>query len=136
MSLIPSSSLIHAWMTSWKIYCNLLALSIIMGPLGIEISSTNLTHVHAHIGSGSRFLFKQIWEVKVPPRVALFAWETGRGCILTIDKWMREMTMVNRCYLKRMLNLVIMFLYSILLLTSYGLWFTNYWISVGGCRLD
>lgn len=42
----------------------------------------------------------QIWQVKAPPKITSFAWETSRESILTIDKPMRkDHTIVNCCYL-------------------------------------
>lgn len=46
------------------------------------------------------FLATQIWKTLAPQRIAFFAWETGRECILTIDKLMkRSRTVVHGCYL-------------------------------------
>lgn len=51
-------------------------------------------------GEGVRFLTQQISKVKVPPRIAFFAWEAGQKCILTIDKLMRmSKIMANGCFI-------------------------------------
>lgn len=48
------------------------------------------------------FSTKQIWKIQAPPRIALFAWEAGKECILTIDNLMRrERVMVKGCYLRK-----------------------------------
>lgn len=42
----------------------------------------------------------QIWKVQALSRIAFFAWETRRECILMIDNLMRrDRTMINGCYL-------------------------------------
>ncbi|KAK9993930.1 hypothetical protein SO802_023633 [Lithocarpus litseifolius] len=44
------------------------------------------------------FLWKGIWKVKVPRRVAFFMWTTIHGQILTLDNLMLwGLTLVNRC---------------------------------------
>lgn len=51
-------------------------------------------------GGLKNFPAKQIWKVKVPPRIAFFAWEVCRESILTIDKLRaKEQIIVNSCYL-------------------------------------
>ena len=47
---------------------------------------------------GVRFLWRSIWAVKAPPRVAFFIWTAAWGRILTCDNLMRhDYTMVERC---------------------------------------
>lgn len=36
------------------------------------------------------FLYRQIWKVNAPPRIAFFTWEAVHGCILTIDTLMKR----------------------------------------------
>lgn len=46
------------------------------------------------------FPMRQIWKTKAPPRIAFFAWEACRECILTTDKLKATgMFIPNRCYL-------------------------------------
>lgn len=49
-----------------------------------------------------KFPFTQIWEVNSQPRITFFAWEVGRGSILTINKLIRRgKIMVKGCYLRK-----------------------------------
>lgn len=68
------------------------------------------------------FPVKQIWKAQALPRIAFFAYEASRECILTIDNLMkRGRVMVNGCYLCKQVaetrNHVLLWCP-----TSYNLW--------------
>lgn len=86
------------------------------------------------------FLVKQIWNTKFPPRIVFFAWETARGCILTIDKLIkRGKILVNRCYLCKMtaepcshILLWCRFVYNLWRLVYCLLWIN--WVMAGSVK--
>lgn len=52
------------------------------------------------LGEAVSFLHKQIWKLKIPPRVSFFTWEASQECILTVDKLKRRgLVIVNGCVL-------------------------------------
>lgn len=52
-----------------------------------------------HDDNGIGFQVRQIWKVKVPTRMASFAWKVSRECILTTDKLIRcGKILVNSSY--------------------------------------
>ncbi|KAJ9696951.1 hypothetical protein PVL29_008942 [Vitis rotundifolia] len=51
-------------------------------------------------GGSSLFPSKSIWRVRVPPKVAFFAWEASWGKVLTLEQLQRRgYSLANRCFL-------------------------------------
>ena len=51
-------------------------------------------------GGSSMFPRERIWKVRVPPKVALFAWEASWGKVLTLEQLQtRGFSLANRCFL-------------------------------------
>ena len=51
-------------------------------------------------GGSSMFPSERIWRVRVPPKVAFFAWEASWGKVLTLEQLQRRgFSLANRCFL-------------------------------------
>ena len=51
-------------------------------------------------GGSSMFPSERIWRVRVPPKVAFFAWEASWGKVLTLENLQRRgFSLANRCFL-------------------------------------
>ena len=51
-------------------------------------------------GGLSMFPSERVWRVRVPPKVAFFAWEASWGKVLTLDQLQRRgHSLANRCFL-------------------------------------
>ena len=51
-------------------------------------------------GGSSMFPSESIWRVRVPPKVAFFAWEASWGKVLTLEQLQRRgFSLANRCFL-------------------------------------
>ena len=46
------------------------------------------------------FLYHLVWNLVVPPKIGVFAWEATWGKVLTLDQLKRRgMAFANRCFL-------------------------------------